>query len=386
MAQRGRPGLSAQQKKDLWSRWRQGQSLSEIGRALGKQAGSIHGVLAASGGITPRVRTRNFRTLSPAEREEISRGLAEGLSLREIAAGLERAPSTVSREISRNRGRVEYRAARADDRAWTAARRPKICLLEKNAPLRKLVAERLQDDWSPEQIAGWLTATSGCGDGLRVSHETIYRTLYLQTRRVLRRELVARLRTKRTMRKGKRSSTHGQARGQIIDAVPIRDRPAVIDARTTPGHWEGDLITGAKNTHIATLVERYSRYLILVRVRGKDTASVVGALIQKVKQLPKGLLLSLTWDRGTELAMHKNFTKETGVPVYFCDPKSPWQRGTNENTNGLLRQYFPSGLELSAFTQHDLDVIALRLNRRPRKILGYLSPRARITGAVAASR
>ena len=221
---------------------------------------------------------------------------------------------------------------------------------------------------------------------MRVSHETIYRSLYFQTRRVLHRELVTRLRSKRTMRKGKRSSTDGQTRGQIIDAVPIRDRPAEIGARTTPGHWEGDLITGAKNTHIATLVERYSRYLLLVRVRGKDTASVVGALIRKVKRLPRGLLLSLTWDRGTELAMHKVFTRETGVPVYFCDPKSPWQRGTNENTNGLLRQYFPSGLELSAFTQRELDVIALRLNRRPRKTLGFLSPRARITGAVAATR
>jgi len=257
--------------------------------------------------------------------------------------------------------------------------------LAKNEKLRKVVAEKLQEDWSPEQISGWLAATRG-GTPMRVSHETIYRSLYLQTRGVLHRELVARLRSKRTMRRGKRSSTDGQRRGQIIDAVSIRDRPSEIDARATPGHWEGDLITGARNTHIATLVERYSRYLLLVRVNGKDTTNVVGALIQKVKQLPRGLLLSLTWDRGTELAMHKLFSRETGVPVYFCDPKSPWQRGTNENTNGLLRQYFPSGLALSTYSQHDLDVIALRLNSRPRKTLGFLSPRARITGAVAATR
>jgi IS30 family transposase len=291
----------------------------------------------------------------------------------------------VSREVNRNGRRSKYRAAKADARAWAAAKRPKLCLLARNKTLRKLVAEKLQEDWSPEQISGWLSARRSAAT-MRVSHETIYRSLYLQTRGVLQRELVERLRSKRTMRRGKRSSTDGQRRGQIIDAVSIRDRPLEIGTRATPGHWEGDLITGAKNTYIATLVERYSRYLLLVRVTGKDTASVVGALIQTVKRLPRGLLLSLTWDRGTELAMHKVFSRETGVPVYFCDPKSPWQRGTNENTNGLLRQYFPSGLALSAYSQHDLDVIAFRLNGRPRKTLGFLSPRARITGAVAATR
>ena len=384
MAQLGRPGLSAHQKQELWSRWRMGQSISEIGRALGKQSGSIHGVLASNGGVTPYVKSRACCALTLAEREEISRGLVEGLSVREIAALLQRAPSTVSREIARNRGRSKYRAALADDRAWIAAKRPKTCLLAKNKKLRKLVAEKLQEDWSPQQISGWLAATKR-GPTMRISHETIYRSLYLKTRGVLQRKLIACLRSRRTMRRGKRSSTEGQRRGQIIDAVSIRDRPSEIETRATAGHWEGDLIAGARNTHIATLVERYSRYLLLVRINGKDTASVVGALIQKVKQLPKGLLLSLTWDRGTELAMHKVFTKETGIPVYFCDPRSPWQRGTNENTNGLLRQYFPNGLGLSSYSQHDLDVIALRLNRRPRKTLGFLSPRARITGAVAAT-
>jgi len=384
MAQLGRPGLSAHQKQELWSRWRMGQSISEIGRALGKQSGSIHGVLASNGGVTPYVKSRACCALTLAEREEMSRGLVEGLSVREIAALLQRAPSTVSREIARNRGRSKYRAALADDRAWIAAKRPKTCLLAKNKKLRKLVAEKLQEDWSPQQISGWLAATKR-GPTMQISHETIYRSLYLKTRGVLQRELIACLRSRRTMRRGKRSSTEGQRRGQIIDAVSIRDRPSEIETRATAGHWEGDLIAGARNTHIATLVERYSRYLLLVRINGKDTASVVGALIQKVKQLPKGLLLSLTWDRGTELAMHKVFTKETGIPVYFCDPRSPWQRGTNENTNGLLRQYFPNGLGLSSYSQHDLDVIALRLNRRPRKTLGFLSPRARITGAVAAT-
>lgn len=386
MAQLGRPGLSAQQKRELWSRWRRGQSLSEIGRALGKQAGSIHGVLAASGGITPYARTRNPRALALGEREEISRGLAGGLSIRGIAARLQRTPSTVSREVARNGGRAKYRAALADDRAWAAAKRPKVCLLARNKALRRLVAEKLYEDWSPEQIAGWLAVRSGNDVAMRVSHETIYRSLYLQTRGVLRRELVAHLRSRRTMRRGKRSCTEGQQRGQIIGAVSIRDRPDEIDARAKPGHWEGDLITGAKNTHVATLVERYSRYLLLVRVNGKDTANVVGALIEKVKQLPQGLIRSLTWDRGTELAMHKSLTRETGVPVYFCDPKSPWQRGTNENTNGLLRQYLPSGLDLSTYSQHELDIIALRLNRRPRKTLGFISPRDRITGTVAATR
>ncbi|HZF72612.1 MAG TPA: IS30 family transposase [Gemmatimonadaceae bacterium] len=361
-----------------------GQSISEIGRALGKQSGSIHGVLASNGGVTPYVKSRACCALTLAEREEISRGLVEGLSVREIAALLQRAPSTVSREIARNRGRSKYRAALADDRAWIAAKRPKTCLLAKNKKLRKLVAEKLQEDWSPQQISGWLAATKR-GPTMQISHETIYRSLYLKTRGVLQRELIACLRSRRTMRRGKRSSTEGQRRGQIIDAVSIRDRPSEIETRATAGHWEGDLIAGARNTHIATLVERYSRYLLLVRINGKDTASVVGALIQKVKQLPQGLLLSLTWDRGTELAMHKVFTKETGIPVYFCDPRSPWQRGTNENTNGLLRQYFPNGLALSSYSQHELDVIALRLNRRPRKTLGFLSPRARITGAVAAT-
>lgn len=379
----GRPGLSAKEKKDLWARWRLGQSLSDIGRALGKHAGSIYGVLAASGGITPPTRTRRQTALSLREREEISRGLAKGLSLRAIAKRLRKAPSTISREVARNGGQARYRAAQADERAQAKAKRPKASLLALRPGLRRIVAAKLQDDWSPEQIAGWLAVKHANDPRMRISHETIYRSLYLQTRGVLHRELLDRLRTKRRMRRGKGWSTEGQRRGQIVDAVSIHERPAQVAARTKPGHWEGDLITGRRNTHVATLVERYSRYVILVRVEGKDSASVVGALVRKVNALPGGLFLSLTWDRGTELALHKRFTARTGVPVYFCDPKSPWQRGTNENTNGLVRQYIPPGLDLSALTQHELDLISARLNRRPRKILGFTSPRSRITGGVA---
>lgn len=386
MAQRGRPGLSDREKKELWSRWRRGQSLSDIGRALGKHAASIFGVIAATGGITPASRRRSASALTPREREEISLGLAKGRTIRAFAARLRRTPSTVSREISRNGGVKKYRAARADERAWAKAKRPKASLLARSPVLRRLVAAKLQDDWSPEQIAGWLEAEFANDPEMRVSHETIYRSLYLQTQGALHRQLIRKLRTKRLMRKGKRATNSGQRRGQIIGAVSIHDRPPEIGARTTPGHWEGDLITGRRNTHIATLVERYSRYLLLVRVKGKDSSSVVSALIRKVNSLPRGLFLSLTWDRGTELALHKRFTSRTGVPVYFCDPKSPWQRGTNENTNGLVRQYFPKGLALSAFSQRDLDLIAVRLNRRPRKILGFHSPRSRITGGVAPTR
>ena len=342
-----------------------------------------YGVLAASGGMTPATRKVRAGALTLREREEISRGLAMGLTLRAIASRLGKSPSTITREVARNGGARKYRAAQAHERVLRKARRPKSPALLLRPKLRRVVASKLQDDWSPEQIAGWLAAKYPENPDMRVSHETIYRSLYLQTRNVLHRQLLDRLRTKRRMRKGKKWSTAGQQRGRIIDAVSIHDRPAEVATRQRPGHWEGDLIAGRRNTHIATLVERYSRYAILVRVAGKDSASVVGALIRKVNSLPAGLFLSLTWDRGTELALHRHFTEQTGVPVYFCDPKSPWQRGTNENTNGLVRQYFPPGVDLSAFSQHRLDLIGIRLKRRPRKVLGFNSPRSRITGGVA---
>lgn len=385
MAQMGRPGLSATEKAELWRRWRNGESLSDIGRALARHAGSIHGVVALRGGISPPALKRSRLALSMSERESISRGLAAGCSLSEIASELGRAPSTISREVQRNGGVAKYRAARADERAWRSAKRPKVNKLANNAKLKALVAEKLQSDWSPQQIAGWLKAT-GRPKSMQVSHETIYRSLYLQTRGVLGRELLDRLRSGRRFRRGKTSSTAGQTRGQIVDAVSIHDRPAVIDKRKRAGHWEGDLVSGANNTHVATLVERFSRYLILVKLRGKDTKSVVDALSRKINSLPSGLFLSLTWDRGTELARHKALTKATGVKVYFCDPHSPWQRASNENANGLLRQYLPDGLSLNTFTQHDLDMLAIRLNGRPRKVLGYLSPREKIVGRIAPTR
>ncbi|MBT2430592.1 IS30 family transposase [Streptomyces sp. ISL-112] len=385
MARIGRPGLSDEQKREVWRRWRDGQSLSEIGRALGKVPGSIHGVVAANGGFVPAARARSAGVLSLAEREEISRGLAAGDSFRVIAGRLGRAPSTVSREVGRHGGREKYRAARADEGAWDNARRPKSCLLQQSPALRDTVAGKLKEDWSPRQIAGWLARTFAPEDGMYVSHETIYKSLFIQARGVLKKELVSHLRRRRTMRRSKNASTAGQQRGCIRDAVSIRERPAEAEDRAVPGHWEGDLITGAKNSHIATLVERHSRYVMLVRVAGKDTISVISALSHQVRYLPDGLMTSLTWDRGTELADHKRFTMATDVKVYFADPKSPWQRGSNENTNGLLRQYFPKGSDLSGYTQADLDAVALKLNTRPRQTLGFETPADRLAAAVAST-
>ncbi len=378
MAQMGRPGLSASQKADLWDRWKNGQCLSEIGRALGKHAGSIHGVLSSNGGIVPSGRRRSCFALTFAEREEISRGIAAKQSVRQIAAVIGRNSSTVHREIVRNGGRGRYRASSADAEAWDRARRPKQCRLAVNAKLQRVVAKKLSLDWSPEQISGWLKRTYPHDECMRVSHETIYRSLFIQARGVLKKELTKHLRSQRTMRRSKKASTDGQPRGQIIDGISIRERPADVEDRAIPGHWEGDLITGSQNTHIATLVERQSRFTMLVRVKGKDTASVVSALIRQVRKLPFELRRSLTWDRGMEMAQHKKFTVATAVQVYFCDPQSPWQRGTNENTNRLLRQYFPRGTTLSGYSQADLSRIASRLNQRPRKTLGYQTPQDKI--------
>jgi len=382
MPRTGRPGLSVQQKKELWNRWKDGQSLSEIGRALGKHAGSIHGVLSAHGGIAPRIRNARAGSLALAEREEISRGLAAKRSLRSIAKQLERAPSTISREVARNGGANNYRAASANTCAANNALRPKVCVLQANSQLVKIVADRLYNDWSPQQISGWLARIYHGDKTMQISHETIYRSLFIQARGILKKELISHLRSRRMMRRGKTASTAGQPRGQIIDAVSIRDRPANIEDRAVPGHWEGDIISGSKNSHIATLVERRSRFVMLVQVAGKDTTSVVSALVRQVKTLPNGVMQSLTWDRGSELAQHKTFTLATDVAMYFCDPRSPWQRGTNENTNGLLRQYFPDGTDLSLFTQKDLNIIANKLNSRPRKTLAFMTPGDKIEEAL----
>jgi IS30 family transposase len=367
-------GLLPSQRRELWERWKTGQSLSDIARALEKPPGSIHTYLSAKGGIAPAERTRSVMTLSADEREEVSRGLSAGESIRAIARALGRAPSTVSREVGRNGGRVRYRANDADSRAWQLSRRPKLCKLARLGRLRRIVADKLRRRWSPEQVAGWLRSAYGDDESMRISHETIYRCLYIQARGVLKRELLGHLRSKRLMRRARTSTTAGQRRGRIVDAVSIRERPPAVEDRAIPGHWEGDLITGTGNTHIATLVERKSRFTMLVKLEGKDAHTVATALTKRIRTLPLLLRKSLTWDRGSEMAQHRQFTIATGVSVYFCDPQSPWQRGTNENTNRLLRQYFPSGTDLSQHSQAALDRVSRELNDRPRKTLGFETP------------
>ena len=376
-------GLSVEQKVELWTRWKAGESMSDIGRAFGKHPGCIFTLLAVQGGIARQPRRRAARALTSTEREHISRGLATEESIREIARKLVRPASTVSREIARNGGRTHYRAVSADARAWRRAKRPKPCRLALEPELCAVIAAKLGLDWSPEQIAGWLKREYPEDRRMHVSYETIYRTLYVQARGALKKELIAHLRRPHPLRRSRRYSMASQPRGQIVDAVPIAVRPAAVEDRAIPGHWEGDLLAGAKNTHIATLVERQSRFVQLIKVPGKDTETVVRALTRHVRRLPEGLMASLTWDRGTEMAQHKRFTVATDVAVYFCDPQSPWQRGTNENTNGLLRQYFPKGTDLSKFTQAKLNAIALRLNTRPRKTLGFTTPAAKLALSVA---
>jgi IS30 family transposase len=378
-------GLSAMQKSELWRRWKAGQSLHEIGRAFGKSHGSIRCVVSLHGGFVPAVRRRSLRTLTLPEREDISRGIASGSSLREIAKLLDRAVSTVSREVARHGGRSEYRANAADDQAWQSASRPKPCRLALCEQLQEMVASKLLLDWSPEQISGWLKTQYPRDDRMRVSHETIYRSLFIQARGVLKKELLAHLRSKRRIRRSQHAHIYKDSRGQIAEAISIRERPAEVADRGVPGHWEGDLLSGAKNSYIATLVERHSRFAVLIKVASKDTAVVVAALSQHVRQLPAALRRSLTWDRGLEMAKHKTFTMATDVKVYFCDPQSPWQRGSNENTNGLLRQYFPRGTDLSGYSQAELDQVALRLNQRPRKTLGFQTPASKLQQSVAST-
>lgn len=383
MAGMGRPGLTDRERWELWERWKRGESLSDIGLAIGKRAGSVFGVLRTGGGIYRPPRRRSSRSLTLAEREDVSRGIAHGSSVREIARRIRRAPSTVSREIKRNRGRYRYRAAEAECAAWARARRPKACKLARQRGLQRIVARKLSLKWSPEQIAGWLKQTYPDDESLHVSHETIYRSLYIQTRGVLKKQLMKHLRSRRVMRHGKRFTTKGKPRGRIIDAVSIRERPAAIEDRAVPGHWEGDLIAGSGNTHIATLVERQSRFTMLTKLNGKDTQTVVTALIKQVRRLPVELRKSLTWDRGPEMAQHKQITLATDLRLYFCDPQSPWQRGTNENTNRLLRQYFPKKTDLSVYSQAELNKVARQLNQRPRKTLGYKTPADKLQESVA---
>ena len=378
-------GLSATEKCDVWSRWKAGQSLHEIGRAFGKEHSCIRSVLLPRGGICPAARCRSPLALTLAEREDISRGIASDSSIREIARGMNRAASTVSREVIRHGGRPAYRAHDADRQAWASALRPKRCLLAMNRKLRDIVASKLILDWSPEQISGWLKTRYPDHPSMRVSHETIYRSLFIQARGALKKELMDHLRSKRRMRRSRHASVHGHSQGRIVDAISIRERPAEVEDRAIPGHWEGDLLAGAQNSYIATLVERHSRFAMLIKVPSKETEAVVAALSRQVRKLPTALKRSFTWDRGLEMAKHKDFTVATKVQVYFCDPQSPWQRGTNENTNLLLRQYFPRGTDLSDYSQAQLNQVALRLNQRPRKTLGFQTPASKLQASVAST-
>ena len=385
MIQPKRLRLSSEAKTDIWRRWKAGQSMHAIGRVYGRPHPTIRKLLLPSGGIPPVARRRSRLALTLAEREDVSRGIASYSSIRETARLLGRSASTVSREIARHGGRPAYRAHDADRQAWESALRPKRCLLAVNRKLRDIVASKLILDWSPEQISAWLKACYPNNKSMRVSHETIYRSLFIQARGVLKKELMDHLRSKRRMRRSRHASEHGHARGQIVDAVSIRERPAEAEDRAIPGHWEGDLLAGGKNSYIVTLVERHSRFLMLIKVPGKDTAVVVAALSKHVRKLPATLRRSLTWDRRLEMAKHKDFTVATDVKVYFCDPQSPWQRGTNENTNLLLRQYFPRGTDLAPISQAQLDQVSLRLNQRPRKTLGFQTPASKLHASVAST-
>jgi len=385
MKYRRRIYYTEEQKALMWDRWQKGDSLHQIARLFDRYHGSVHGILARSGGIRPASRRRSRLALSLAEREDISRGIASGHSIRFIAASLGRSPSTVSREINRNGGRRHYRAGQADQAAWDRAHRPKACKLVTNRALGRAVARKLRRRWSPEQIAGWLKRRYPDDENHQVSHETIYRSLFIQARGALKKELLQCLRSRRAMRRSRPSSLKGQGLGQITNTVSIRERPASVEDRAVPGHWEGDLIFGSRNSQIATLVERHTRYVMLAKVNGKDTETVVDALIKQSKKLPRELYKSLTWDRGSEMADHHRFTLATDIDVYFCDPQSPWQRGSNENTNRLLRQYFPKGTDLSVHSQAKLSAVARELNERPRKTLNYETPAERFNACVAST-
>jgi IS30 family transposase len=369
----------------MWDRWQKGESLQTIAQLFNRNHSSIAGVLSRTGGIRPPQRIRFEFELSLLEREEISRGIVAGHSIRSIGERLGRSPSTVSREINRNGGRQSYRATEADQAAWDRAQRPKTCKLVQNRALARMVAIKLKKLWSPTQISGWLKLTYPGDESLQVSHETIYRSLFIQARGALKKELVAHLRRTRVMRRSRHHTQKTTDHGRITNTISISERPATVEDRAVPGHWEGDLISGSNNSHMATLVERHTRYVMLVKLNGKDTETVINGLIKQAHKLPSELYKSLTWDRGKEMADHQRFTLATNVDVYFCDPQNPWQRGSNENTNGLLRQYFPKGTDLSVHSQAKLNAVARQLNERPRKTLGFHTPAERFNQCVAST-
>jgi len=364
--------LSLDSKAVIWHLWREGQPMMLIARQVNLAPSSVFSYLRYHGGIQPPAPHRRPDALTSEEREEISRGLSMAHSIRQIARCLSRSPSTISREVTRNGGRDRYRAVEAEHLARRRARRKKSCLLVQNQQLRGLVTDKLQEEWSPEQISSWLKVTYPQDVAMRVSHETIYRSLFVESKNVFDSKLNKHLRTKRRFRHA-RNHLPG-VRGAIVDGLSIRDRPRSVEKRSIPGHWEGDLICGGNHTVMATLVERSTRYTVLVKVQSKSTRDVVDAIADRMQRLPKHLRQSLTWDRGSELGAHKRLTERTEMTVYFCDPRSPWQRGTNENTNGLLRQYFPKKMDLGRLTQSQIDAVACRLNGRPRKIIAFRTP------------
>lgn len=385
MKRRPRIYYTEEQKALMWDRWKKGESMGSIARLFDRHHPSIERIIREHGGIRPPERRRSPCALTLAEREEISRGIATGCSIRSIAASLSRAPSTISREIKRNGGQRGYRASQADQAAWDRAHRPKTCKLVENRALARIVARKLQLEWSPEQIAGWLKHTYPDDEHYQVSHETIYKSLFIQARGALKKELLQHLRRTRMMRRSRHHTQKTADHGRITDTVSIRERPASVEERAVPGHWEGDLLFGSHNSQIATLVERHTRYVMLTKVDSKDTETVINALIKQAHKLPRELYKSLTWDRGKEMADHKRFTLATDIKVYFCDPHNPWQRGSNENTNGLLRQYFPKGMDLSVVSQAKLNAVARRLNERPRKTLNFETPAERFGQCVAST-
>lgn len=372
-------------RHEMWRRWRQGESVTEIARALTRAQGLIFGKVQRCGGIPPRPRRRAARALTGTERALIDHAVRTGVTFRAIARTLHRPPSTISREVRRHGGRAHYAAAVADAAAWRAAQRPKPCRLAVEPRLQRLVARKLQACWSPRQIAGWLRVTYPDVPAMQISHETIYQTLFVQSRGALKRELLAHLRRRPALRHARAADGIQPHRGRIPEAISIRERPAAANDRAVPGHWEGDLLQGARQSYIATLVERQSRYVLLIRLPNKETATVTRALTRRIRRLPQHLRRSLTWDRGHEMAAHRTFTIATNVQVYFCDPRSPWQRGSNENTNGLLRQYFPRGVDIAAYSQAQLNRVAHQLNTRPRETLGFTTPAAMLASIVAAT-
>src|SRR5437868_1114929 len=386
MKYRTRTYYTDSQKALMWERWKAGDSLQQIAQLFDRSHSSVEGILSRTGGIPPPERCRSSLALTLAEREEISRAVVAGFSVRAIASILGRAPSTVSREIKRNGGREGYRAAQADQAAWDRGHRPKRCKLTRNRALERIVAAKLQSLWAPEQIAGWLKHSYPGDEDFQVSHETIYRSLFIQARGALKKELLQHLRRTRGMRRSRHYTQKTDTHGRIVDAVSISERPATVEDRAVPGHWEGDLLFGDSSSQIATLVERQTRYVMLVKLVGKDTETVVNALIKYARKLPQEIYRSLTWDRGSEMAGHKQFTLATDIKVYFCDPQNPWQRGSNENTNGLLRQYLSKGTDLSAYSQAKLNAVARKLNDRPRKTLNYETPAERFSQSVASTR